>query len=1469
MPKKYVIIKKVGENMINIELKELLKTSTLSNENLAYFSGAIITDPILKRKHYHDGRREDTVLLNVELPLAVPFNALKELKEFFSNHFNCAIRISFKTKDCLLDSLEIKRYVQEFDAIKGTSLFTRCNVVVKEDQVECISADETVVEMGNQILDELHAFMTDLGVNYHFFFSMHKVEYTFEEVKIETKPAVAPKKEVVKNNYRTTRLKLDKYPEFRIKDCLEEVNQIKITGTIFDIESKARRDGKLIVTMMIYDDEDAISVKCFEGRYFTAEDLGQYKKGDCCSFYGGLKIDSFSFNKELAFMAEAIEKLPVEKKPLDDADEKRCELHVHSNMSEMDGVCEVDELITHAFNSGHKAIAITDHSVVQAYPKAQGCVSGLLKKNPDRDFKVIYGVEVNLVDERLKIVYNSKDLDLDKARYCVFDIETTGLSTRYDSMIEFGGVIFENGEIKERLQFFVKPAEPIPAYITQLTHITNDMVCNEPDFAHIADKLLNFMDGCVLVAHNASFDYGFINQELERIGRAPLNNPVIDTLDLARAIHSDRRTYRLGNIARLYRVVYDDEVAHRADYDAEVLASVFALMLNDCKKKEARNLNQLNDLQDDRSYIKVRKSHATVLATNKVGLKHLFELITVSHTDTLAIFGKANSKNNGEEFMAEPRVLRRTLNEKREGLLIGTACYNGEIFETAANRSLKELEEKLAFYDYVEIQPLENYRPLIEAHSIGTWDRLKTVLKSIIDTAKKMGKIVVATGDVHYTLPSEKILRDIYISAQGIGGVRHPLFVYNAERRRRTIHPDQHFRNTKEMLEAFSWLDENLAKELVITNPNKIADMCESLKPLHSGLFAPVIEGSDQKLRDICYQTAHNLYGEQLPEIVEKRLERELTSIIGNGYAIIYYISHLLVKKSNDDGYMVGSRGSVGSSFVATMSGITEVNPLAPHYICPHCHYSEFITDGSVASGFDLPDKVCPKCNSMMRGDGQDIPFETFLGFEGDKVPDIDLNFSGEYQRIAHAYIKEVFGESNCFRAGTIGTVAQKTAYGYVSGFCEENGIENMRYAQKTRLAMGCEGVKRTTGQHPAGIIVIPDYMEVHDFTPVNYPANNPESEWKTTHFDFHAIHDNVLKFDILGHVDPTAMRLLQNISGIDPRSIPMNDPETMSLFSSSEALKANPKIYDHKTGACGLPEFGTPFVRGILELTKPKAFSDLVIISGLSHGTDVWLNNAKDIIEEGTATLQNVIGCRDDIMTYLIHNHLPPKDSFFIMESVRKGKGLKDEWIALMKEHHIPQWYIDSCLKIKYMFPKAHAVAYVMMAVRIAWFKVHYPHYYYVSYFTLRCDAYEIETMIQGPEVVQARINDINERYNNIETKKTVTTKELQLLTTLESVLEMQARGYRIGNLDINLSLATEFRVLPEDPHTIIPPFTVVDGLGASVARSVVEARKKGSFLSKQDIMNRTQLSATLLKKLSILGVLDGLQEENQMSLF
>ncbi|MBR3692970.1 MAG: PolC-type DNA polymerase III, partial [Erysipelotrichales bacterium] len=906
---------------------------------------------------------------------------------------------------------------------------------------------------------------------------------------------------------------------------------------------------------------------------------------------------------------------------------------------------------------------------------------------------------------------------------------------------------------------------------------------------------------------------------------------------------------------------------HRADYDADVLAKVFFLMICDLRRDNVETLVDMQNYQDEEAFKKVRHKHVTLLVKNQAGLKDLFKLVSLSNIEYLATFGKSSG---GEEVAAEPRIPRSEIQRLRENILVGSSCQKGEIFEMALNKTEEELKEAIKFYDYIEIQPEACYSNLIDSHSVHSKERLRTVIINLIKAAKEMGKMVVASGDVHYIDPTDKIFRDVYINSQGIGGARHPLYYFNAQMRAKTQAPDQHFRTTKEMFEQFSYLEEDLQKELIIDTPNQIFDMIEVAKPLHSQLYKPHLEGDEEKLKSITYENAYKQYGNPLPKLIEDRLDMELKSIIGNGFTVIYYVAHLLVKKSNDEGYIVGSRGSVGSSFVATMMKITEVNPLPPHYYCPKCQHVEWFLDGSVKSGYDLPDKACPHCGTNLKGDGQDIEFATFLGFYGDKVPDIDLNFSGEYQERAHAYTKELFGEKNVLRAGTIGGVAEKTAYGYVSGYFENKGIENVSSAEKLRLAKGCQDVKRTTGQHPGGIIVIPQYMDVYDFTPMQLPANNPDSVWRTSHFDFHAIHDNVLKLDILGHVDPTVLKMLERISGIDPRTIPMNDEKVYSLFNSTEALCLDSTQYPEKTGAIGLPEFGTKFVRGMLEDTLPSSFAELVQISGLSHGTDVWLNNAKDLIDTGNYKLMDVIGCRDDIMNTLIQQYdMQKKMAFDIMESVRKGRGLKPEMLEAMKECNVPQYYIDSCLKIKYLFPKGHAVAYVLSALRIAWFKVHHPHYYYAAYFTTRCDAYDIEVMSSGLESVCQRLNDIKYRQSHQELKKSVTNKENALITTFEVTEEMYLRGYSMSMIDLDLSLATEFRVHPTNNKIIIPPFTSLDGLGESVAKTIIEAREEMPFISQEDLMKRTSLSQTHTKKLEELGVLKHLQKENQLSLF
>ena len=1213
--------------------------------------------------------------------------------------------------------------------------------------------------------------------------------------------------------------------------------------------------------------------------------MKEYCEGQCANFYGNYHFDQYA--RDLLFEPDQIELIDDFDVLIDDAPKKRLELHAHTKLSEMDGVSSPEELVKAAYAMGHRAIAITDHLCLQGFHEAYANgYKPIKKKDPDADFKVLYGCEMNMVSPYLNIVYNADEQSLKEAEYIVFDLETTGLSTRYDYIIEFGAVLMRRGSVVEQKDFFVKPPIVMSEATKKLTHISESDLATARTFAECKEEIMDFIRGRVLVAHNASFDFGFLNSELERIGEKPLTNPVIDILDLSRSLLKNRRYHSLGSLCRAYNIPYDENVAHRANYDADVLAQSFNFMLKDLNDHQVYTLKDLAAFQDDDAFIRNRAFHTIVLCKDQKGLKDLFKLVSISNTDTLAIFGKANTKDQNSEFIAEPRVFKETIEKYREHLLIGTACLNGEIFEIASTRSKEELAKAISFYDYVEVQPLENYRFLYETREQFSKERLMVYLKDIIEEALRQHKPVVATGDVHYVRKEEKILRDVYINAIPLHGGHHPLYIFDKEKRKNTSTPDQRLLNTKEMLEAFAWLDdEKLIEDIVINNPNQIADMCENVKPFSDELRPPKIDdaiavarrchideepfcgrneviSADEYLKQYVYYNAHQVYGDVLDETIEKRLDTELNNIIGHGYGVIYFVCHLLIKRSNDDGYLVGSRGSVGSSLVATMSNITEVNPLAPHYICPHCHKLIWMKD--VASGYDLPDKTCPDCGSLMNGDGQNIPFETFLGFDGDKIPDIDLNFSGDYQPKAHLFTREIFGPENVFRAGTISTVAEKTAFGYVTGYCEEKEITDMSRAQRQRLASGCEGVKRTTGQHAGGIVVLPDDMEIEDVTPIQYPANDPQAAWRSTHFEYHDYSDNLLKFDLLGHVDPTAMRLFENISGIDVKSIPMNDEKVLSLFYSPKALNIINPHYHEETGAAGLPEFGTLNTRGTIEETRPHLFSELVQISGLSHGTDVWRGNAQELIRSGIR-LSDVIGCRDDIMTNLLGYDLEPLDAFNIMEHVRKGKSLTENEETLLLDHKVPKWYVESCKKIKYMFPKAHAVAYCIMAVRVAWFKVYHPEYYYVSFFTLRCDAYEIETMIKDADLIYARMQELLTKINN----KEATKKEKDIFDTLEVCYEMVSRGYKMTNIDLNRSLATEFRVDPENRRQIIPPFKILDGLGDNVAESIVSAREEREFLSKEDLLDRTLLSQTLIKKLDALGVLHTLDETNQMTLF
>lgn len=1373
----------------------------------------------------------------------------------------CKVDIEIQASQECDNAGNVNRYVRllaEHD--ERLKIFLACFPLLEEKRVVYQYADEVDLNKANQQLALLKSSLNKYGI-INDVIVRTLVETTPEPIVVNMKEKPAPVVLTRPNQNYRNRVKVDDYPRFKIADLSEGINEVKIQGEVFLIESRTTKKGTLAQRIYITDYEEAIVISRYESKRLSAEEMNAIKEGSWVSAFGDCVYNAY--RRENEFNARRIDIVEHPGKS-DTAPIKRVELHTHTKLSEMDGVSNIQDYIKQAAAWGHKALALTDHNVVQAYPAAQKCVKAInAGREGDDLFKMIYGVELGMVDPIYIPVTNPDNTILEDARYCVFDLEATGLSNKYDEIIEFGGIIIEDGIYKDSLQFFIKPTHPISAHITELTGITNDDVRDGVSIEEALNKIETFASGCVMVAHNAAYDIGMLNAALKRCGKAEITTPYIDTFHLAMYLLPGRRGYSLGAIARYYKIAYDGDAAHRADYDAKVLGDVLLNLLHELKG--IKTLNDLAKCNHADTLTNFFDHHVVVLAKNDAGIKDIFELVTLCHTEYMC-------PDRMFKNIYVQRITREVLEKYRQkgNILIGSSCLNGEVFECAQTRSDEELAAKIKFYDYIEIQPPANYQHLVDEGIIASQEQLHQILRSIINAAHQDKVEVVASGDAHYVEEHKYLVRDIYINAQQIGGKHHPLYHNRKDVRLKVPSPKQHFRSTDEMLKAFDFLDEGLAYELVVLASNRIADAIDYIEPIKNKLYPPQIDGAREKLTKLCYDKAHSMYGETLPKIVAERLEKELNSIIGNGYEVVYYISHLLVKRSNDDGYLVGSRGSVGSSFVATMAGITEVNPLEPHYYCPECQYSEFEQPTQYQSGFDLPPKKCPHCGSLMVGDGQNIPFATFLGFEGDKIPDIDLNFSGEYQSKAHKYIQQVFGEENAFRAGTIGTVAEKTAFGYIKGYEEEmDCIGKLSESMRKYLTTQAAGVRRTTSQHPGGIVVFPRDKEVSDITPVQYPANDPHEDMRTTHLDYHEIEQNVLKFDILGHVDPTAMKMLEEISGIDVRSIPMNDPETMSIFSGVDALKIDTTRYSEKTGAAGLPEFGTNFVRGILEDTHPTTFEELLKISGLSHGTDVWLNNAKDLVDRKVVGLKDVIGCRDDIMVYLISKGVKPKLSFMIMESVRKGRGLKPDWIEAMKANGVEDWYIDSCLKIKYMFPKAHATAYVIMAMRIAWFKVHKPLHYYCQFFSIRCDACDIETMIHGEASIRQKMSEIQEKLNNPETKNQVSVKEKAIYNGLELALEMVLRGYRIGNIDLNRCQATRFSIDPDDPKTILPSFTSIDGLGENVALSIIEAREKAPFISKEDLATRTQLSKTLIDTLQRMHALDDLQDENQMSLF
>ena len=1237
--------------------------------------------------------------------------------------------------------------------------------------------------------------------------------------------------------------KLDKAEITPMIEVNTEENRLVFEGVVFDVEQKVTRTGRVLINFKMTDYTSSFSMQKWVKNEEEAQKFDMIKKNSWLRVRGNVEVNNFT--RDLTMNVQDVQEVVhYERKDLMPEGERRVEFHAHTNMSTMDALPEVEELVAKAAKWGHKAVAITDHGNVQSFPHGY-------KAAKKAGIQLIYGMEANIVEDRVPIVYNEVEMDLSEATYVVFDVETTGLSAIYNDLIQVAASKMYKGNIVAEFDEFINPGHPLSAFTTELTGITDDHVKNAKPLVQVLKEFQEFCKDTVLVAHNATFDVGFMNANYERHGLPRITQPVIDTLEFARNLYPEYKRHGLGPLTKRFGVALEHH--HMANYDAEATGRLLFIFIKEVAEKHGvTDLARLNiDLISPDSYKKARVKHATIYVKNQIGLKNIFKLVSLSNT---------------QYFEGVPRIPRTVLDAHREGLILGTACAEGEVFDTILSQGVDAAVEVAKYYDFIEVMPPAIYAPLIAKEQVKDLAELESIIKNLIEVGDRLGKPVLATGNVHYLEPEDEIYREIIVRSLGQGAVINRT-IGHGEHAQPAPLPKAHFRTTNEMLDEFAFLGEDLARKLVIDNTNAMAEIFEPIEVVKGDLYTPFIDKAEETVAELTYKKAFEIYGNPLPDIVDLRIEKELTSILGNGFAVIYLASQMLVQRSNERGYLVGSRGSVGSSFVATMIGITEVNPLSPHYVCSQCQYSEFITDGSYGSGFDMPNKDCPNCGHKLSKNGQDIPFETFLGFDGDKVPDIDLNFSGEDQPSAHLDVRDIFGEEYAFRAGTVGTVADKTAYGFVKGYERDYG-KFYREAEVERLAQGAAGVKRTTGQHPGGIVVIPNYMDVYDFTPVQYPADDVTAEWQTTHFNFHDIDENVLKLDVLGHDDPTMIRKLQDLSGIDPNEIPMDDPGVMALFSGTDVLGVTPEQIGTSTGMLGIPEFGTNFVRGMVDETHPTTFAELLQLSGLSHGTDVWLGNAQDLIKQGIADLSTVIGCRDDIMVYLMHAGLEPKMAFTIMERVRKGMWLKiseeerNGYIEAMKANKVPEWYIESCGKIKYMFPKAHAAAYVMMALRVAYFKVHHPIYYYCAYFSIRAKAFDIKTMGAGLDAIKRRMQEIAEKRKNNEASNV----EIDLYTTLEIVNEMWERGFKFGKLNLYRSDATEFII---DGDTLIPPFVAMDGLGENVAKQLVRARKEGEFLSKTELRKRGGLSSTLVEKMDEMGILGNMPEDNQLSLF
>ena len=1575
------------------KLEKLLNHIGINEDNMQYFNNSYVNKVVVDKN-------DNTINFIITMDSIPNINVYDDVLNCLNHEFSSKIRLEFDCQKEKYTNIEeyfnriIDNYAKDsarYNVFKNRNIEANNNEVIfkvfnKIEEINIKNIENDIIKKlqkygfkniklsieleSNQeevILQKIEADKEVATPNYN---NLEKKSIEKEDTQKENKTYYRPKK-----SHEIT----------KIKDLLYEVDNINIEVKIFDIDLFEAKSGYKIFTLKATDFSDSIYCKVFTKDDDEAARIKSLlKKGNWYTMYGRVKEDNFS-NGELVFMTRFKDITPIDPKldwiKVDNSPEKRCELHAHTMMSQMDGVIDEIKLVKQAIKWGHRGIAITDHDGCQAFPHVFNEVTShnkkILapfkekikeleekKKNIDKEnvcdikllddeiskiteemqnaptFRAMYGTELEMSDDTLDIVINPTDNDIYSSTYVIFDTETTGFNPGlHDTMIEIGAVKMKDGALIESFDELINPGVLIDSEITELTGINNNMVKDCPNEEEVVKKFKEWIGDLPLVAHNARFDVNMIEMAYHKYGLGKLENTVLDTMIISQIFNKDLKRHNLTALTKNYGITFEESDGsggkhhHRADYDAEFTGYIFFKMLNQFDKNKIKTFNDLADVPNEFDINKWnREVHVNMIAKTRKGLKNMFKMISYASTKYL---------------IKSPRIPRHIIVENREDVLIGSGCYNGEIFKTALTRSDSDLKKAMEFYDYIEVQPISNYTHLVARHDINSIEEVKFAIEKIVKCAKEAGKIVVATCDAHTLTKEDKIYREIIVHQNVPGKGRHPLAKYLNQKGYETI-PDQYFRTTEEMLNEFSFLGEELSHEIVITNTNKIRDICTDYEVIidTGGIpFSPKIDKSIETVIDLVYTKAKSWYGEKLPYNIEERIAKELYGdsvldsikekikkeqnlddetytkkifeclhntifagdeevrkivgeniknnsdkdftdkeltkeinkklggIIGGGFDVIYLIAQKLVKHSNDEGFLVGSRGSVGSSFVATMMGITEVNPLPAHYRCPNCKYSIFEDEegnslgSKYSSGFDLPDKLCPKCNTKMIKDGQDMPFATFLGFNADKVPDIDLNFSDLNQASAHNYTKVLFGEDNVYRAGTIGTVAEKTAFGYVKGFCEDHNIK-MRTAEVERIAEGCTGVKRTTGQHPGGIVVIPGYMDVFDFTPYQYPADDPKSAWRTTHFDYHAIDQDVLKLDILGHTDPTQLRLIQNLRGVPVvEDVPLDDKETMGIFLSPEPLGVTSEQIMNETGTLGIPEFGTPFTIGMLIDTKPKTFAELIKISGLSHGTDVWLGNAQDLIRSGTVEFKDVIGCRDDIMVYLMYHGVEPLKAFKIMEFVRKGKASKDPetWkkhVEVMEKAGIEKWFIDSCAKIKYMFPKAHAAAYVISAFRIAYYKVHYPVIYYATYFSTRFADFDIDCMIKGYSSIKSKIIEINNKGYD------ASNKESSVLETLKLALEATARGIIFGNLDIMKSDAKNF-LIAEDGITLIPPFRTIDGLGETVAQSIREEAQKRPFLSIEDFQKRCRVSATLIEKMKAMNLFEGLPESSQLSLF